>query len=66
MTTKYNIGDIVLIPYRISGIRIDETGVSYRVNVDPIQIDDQLTYFLDTPANISEQNIEKLIERRFK
>lgn len=66
MTTKYNIGDIVLIPYRISGIRIDETGVSYVVNVDPVQIDDELTYFLDTPAKISERNLEKLIERGFK
>ena len=66
MTTKYNVGDTVLIPYRISGIRIDATGVSYLINVDPVQIDDQLTYFLDTPATISERNMEKLIERGFK
>lgn len=63
MTTKYNIGDTILIPYRITGIRIDKTGVSYIINVDPIQVDDQLTYFLDTSANISERNMERLIER---
>lgn len=62
MTTKYNIGDIILIPHRISGIRIDESGVSYMINADPILVDD----FLDGPATISEQNIEKLIERGFK
>lgn len=65
MTTKYNVGDTILIPYRISGIRIDEKGASYLINVDPILIDDQVTYFLDTPASISEQNI-MLIEREFK
>lgn len=66
MTTKYNVGDTILIPYRISGIRIGEKGVSYLINVDPISVDDQLTYFPDTPATISERNIEKLIERGFK
>ena len=67
MTTKYNIGDTVLIPFYICGIRIDEKGVSYRMNVDPnLVIDEQTTYFLDRQANISEQNIDKLIERGFK
>ncbi len=66
MTTKYNVGDTIFIPYRISGIRIDEKGVSYLVNVDSFKSDDQLTYFLDTPAAISEENITKLIERRTK
>ena len=54
MTTKYNVGDVVLIPFRIDGIRIDK------------RFDDPETYFLDTPASISERNIEKLIERGFK
>ena len=66
MTTKYNVGDTIFIPYRISSIRINEEGVSYIINVDPTRVDEQLIYFLDKSASISEQNIEKLIERGFK
>ena len=66
MTTKYNVGDVVLVPFRIDGIRIDKNGTHYIISVDPENIDDSETYFLDTPASISERNIEKLIERGFK
>lgn len=62
MTTKYNVGDVVLVPFRIDGIKIDKNGTRYIVRVDPKSIDDPETYFLDTPASISEQYITKLIE----
>ena len=63
MTTKYNVGDTIFIPYRISSIRINEEGVSYIINVDSTRVDDKLTYFLDKQASISEQDIEKLFEK---
>lgn len=66
MTTKYNVGDVLFVPFRIDGIRIDKNGTRYIVSVNPESIDDPETYFLDTPATISERNIEKLIERGFK
>ena len=64
MTTKYNIGDIVLIPFRIDGIRIDKSGVSYIINVNLVQPDDTRTYFPEIPASISEEFMVKTIERR--
>ena len=33
-TTKYNIGDIIMVPFIVNGIQIDNEGTKYRLDID--------------------------------
>ena len=33
-TTKYNVGDILLVPFVVNAVQIDSEGTKYRLDID--------------------------------
>ena len=33
-TTKYNIGDVLMVPFIVNAVQIDNEGIKYRLDID--------------------------------